>query len=113
MLPREDINVDLVLQGILSDMVYVTNGWLNGEPKDEPAFMNRLTERLSRSRRKCNVGVKEPIEVVAEFFPLHRKGPNQVDQYGSDLAVTINVETLDLTKTAFFQLKVSHDYLAR
>ena len=113
MLPHADINLDIVLQALLDDMVLATNGWLNGEPKDEPSLMNRITERLSRSRRKCDVGVNYPIEVITEFFSLHRQGPRQVDQYGSDLAVTIKVAGGDLTKTAFFQLKVSQNYKAR
>jgi hypothetical protein len=113
MLPYTEINLDLVLQGLLDDMAHVTNGWLNGEPKDEPALMNRITERLSRHRRKCDVGVTHPVEVVVEFFNLHREGPIQTDQYGSDLAVTIRIAEIDLTKTAFFQLKVSRNYKAR
>lgn len=113
MLPYAEINLDLVVQSLLDDMVHATNGWLNGEPKDEPALMNRITERLSRNRRKCDIGVGHPVEVVTDFFRLHREGPRQTDQYGADLAVTIRVAEIDLTKTVFFQLKVSHHYKAR
>jgi hypothetical protein len=73
MFPYSDVNVDTILDALLDDMRHVTDGWLNGEPRDEPAFMNRATERLNRRRRKCDVGVKQPVEVESEFFVLHRR----------------------------------------
>lgn len=107
-----DINFDKVLKEILGDMETVTSGWLAGRPRDETALLNRITERLQRSRRKCDVGVNEPMEMTAEFFELHRRGDRQTDAHAADLAVTIDIPSQNFRKTALFQLKVSRDYVA-
>ena len=98
-------------------MAGVVEGWANGKPQDEPALLNRITEALARNRRKCDVGVKTPMIMRAEFYELHRRGAKQADRYGSDIAVTIRIENGSprrptLLKTAFFQLKVSSGYAA-
>ena len=108
----DNINFDRLIAEILSDMEHVADGWSKGRPQDETALLNRLTERLSRSRRKCDVGVGTPIGLEAEFFELHRRGKNQTDKYGADFAVTIHAPVVDFKKTAFFQLKKSKDYQA-
>jgi hypothetical protein len=43
----------------------------------------------------------------SELYHLHRRGENQTDHYGSDFAVTIQVDDARLIKTALFQLKLS------
>ncbi len=39
------------------------------------------------------------------MLSLHRRGPNQTDQYGSDIAVTLSIERASYLKTALLQLK--------
>jgi hypothetical protein len=106
------LNFDRVLEALLDDMAKATDGWANGSPLDEMALMNRITEKLTRKRRRCDVGAEFPVELHAEFFDLHRRGEAQVDKFGSDLAVTVQIPSDGFVKTAFFQLKVSRDYQA-
>jgi len=105
-----NINFDRLIAEILSDMEHVADGWSKGRPQDETALLNRITERLSRSRRKCDVGVGRPVGLEAKFFELHRRGKNQTDKYGSDFAVTVDAPAEQFRKTALFQLKKSRDY---
>lgn len=110
-LPKS-INFDRVLKDILSDMEHVADGWSRGRPQDETALLNRITERLSRHRRRCDVGVETPVTVEAEFYELHRRGSKQTDRYGADFAVTIAIPAENFMKTALFQLKKTHAYKA-
>ena len=71
--------------------------------------MNRITEQLSRDRRRCDVGVRVPVAMESKVYQLHRKGSHGQDQYGADLAITISVPELDWVKTALFQMKRSSD----
>lgn len=109
-LPK-NINFDRVIADILGDMKFVANGWSHGAANDETALLNRITERLMRRRRRCDVGVSTPMVVEADYFELHRAGTNQTDKYGADFAVTICIPTEDYKKTAFFQLKKSSGYV--
>lgn len=108
----DNINFDRVIADILSDMETVARGWADGRPKDEIALLNRITEQLSRKRRKCDIGVETPMEMEAAIYELHRQGDNQKDRYGSDFAVTIDIPTAGFKKTALFQLKKSTNYKA-
>lgn len=109
------INFDIVLKELLHDMADVADCWANGSPKDETALLNRITERLSRKRRKCDVGTTSPVIMTAELYELHRRGKRQTDKYGADLAVTISINNPNgpkpyLLKTALFQLKIASAY---
>jgi hypothetical protein len=110
-LPK-NINFDRVIAEILGDMEHVAHGWSNGRPQDETALLNRITERLSRNRRKCDVGVETPVNLEVEFYELHRRGLNQTDRHGADFAVTIDIPAENYKKTALFQLKKSRAYKA-
>lgn len=78
-------------------------GWQAGSPTDEIAFLNRLTEQLF-SLASCTMG-SPPTIARSRLWMLHRKGPKQIDKYGSDLAVTVSFPSIGRLKTAFFQLK--------
>lgn len=108
----ENINFDRVIAEILGDMEHVADGWSKGRPQDETALLNRITERLSRNRRKCDVGVETPVSLETEFYELHRRGLNQTDRHGADFAVTIDIPAENYKKTALFQLKKSSGYKA-
>lgn len=108
----DNINFDRLIAELLRDMEAATHGWASGRPKDEIALLNRITEQLSRRRRRCDIGVAAPVEMEAEIYELHRRGVNQTDRYGADFAVTIDMPTTGFKKTALFQLKKSTDYKA-
>lgn len=104
------INFDRVAQNTLADLGTAVGGWLKGHPRDEVALMNRVTERLARRRRGCDVGTHVPVVMQSSLAILHRKGPKQVDRYGCDLAITVSIEDEDFIKTALFQFKKSTEY---
>ena len=85
------------------------NGWVLGGAIDEVALLNRLIEQLLKKRRR-DVGNRENHEVKAQVALLHRKGKNQNDEYGCDLALTVVIDSSKFVKTALFQLKTSDDY---
>lgn len=107
--PPPNIDADRLIKLILNEVDIAARGWRDGDPQDEMAFMNRLTERLKRKRRKCDVGESSPMKAESTTYVLHRKGINQKDKYGADLAVTLDVEG-GWRKTAIFQLKKCKGY---
>ena len=106
----DGLDFDFVINHLLSEMRVAVQGWTGGQPRDEVAFMNRLTERLARNRHGCDVGVNVPVNMRTEVAVLHRQGTNQTDQYGADLAVTIDINDGQYVKTALFQFKKSETY---
>jgi hypothetical protein len=105
----QELNLDILAFQVLHDVGAALSEWSTGQPRNEEAFMNHLTGRLVRRRRGCDVGLVEPISVRSEIALLHRKGPKQTDKYGSDLAVTLYVDSNRYVKTALFQLKKSEE----
>lgn len=105
-----NLNLDQLMYVVLGDILEAVHGWVSGLPTDEVALLNRVTERLARRRRGCDVGLLHPMKVSAQIANLHRQGPNQTDMYGSDLAVTINIDGNTYLKTAFFQFKRAEGY---
>ena len=103
------IDFDKIVSQALDVVGTAINGWLRGQPHEEVALLNRITEQLSRRRRNCDVGVKTPVAMESKAYQLHRRGSQGQDQYGSDLAITISVPELGWIKTALFQLKRSND----
>jgi hypothetical protein len=108
----QNLDFDKLAGHVIWDVLAAVDGWLAGRPCDETAFINRLTEKLARNRRTCDIGTIEPMTVTAEVAILHRRGRQQTDRYGSDLAVTLRTDNGDFLKTAFFQVKKSQDYVA-
>lgn len=105
-----NLNFDQLMYVVLRDILEAVHGWVSGLPTDEVALLNRVTEKLARRRRGCDVGLLHPMKVSAQIANLHRKGPNRTDMYGSDLAVTINIDGNTYLKTAFFQFKRAEGY---
>lgn len=110
MAPPKIIDFDKIAKFALADISNALDGWLKGQPTSEEALMNRVTEHLGKQRRKCNVGVGKIIKVKRQLALLHRKGPNQTDLFGSDLAITIFIEDANFLKTAFFQFKTGDNF---
>ena len=105
----EILDFDRVACQALREIGTAVNGWLSGQPHEEVALMNRITEQLSRGRRNCDVGVRVPVAMESKVYQLHRRGSQGQDQYGADFAVTISVPESDWIKTALFQMKRSSD----
>jgi hypothetical protein len=104
-----NLDADKLIQFIQREVSVAALGWQNGDPQDEVAFMNRLTELLKKRRRQCDVGKISPMKAKSSTYVLHRKGPRQTDQYGADLAVTLDVGE-SWRKTVIFQLKKCQNY---
>jgi hypothetical protein len=110
MAPPKTIDFDKIARFVLADISSALDGWIKGQPTSEEALMNRVTEKLKKQRRNCNVGVGKVINVKSQLTMLHRKGANQTDLFGSDLAITIFIEDTNLLKTAFFQFKTGNNF---
>lgn len=99
---------DKLLGQVLPKMYNALAAWLQGMAADETALMNQISSEFNPQRsRKCDIGKFGVYSVSTELFELHRRGVDQVDEYGSDLALTIQAP--DFTKTAFFQFKIAKD----
>ena len=103
------LDQDEFLRIAVEDILVAANGWLSGAPLDEVALLNRITAELGRRRRGCDLGLETPVRTTCHVFLLHRQGANQVDLFGSDLAVTVDFNDGQFIKTAFFQLKRSSE----
>jgi hypothetical protein len=108
----KNIDFDKLVTITMADIAFAMKEWLEGLPNDEVALMNRVTARLNRRRHGCDVGVNSIVKVESQLAMLHRKGINQIDQYGSDLAITVQINELNFQKTAFFQFKKSKSFEA-
>lgn len=81
--------------------------WIDGRVLEEQALLNHTIGQFKPTRRGCDIGAKNVIEGKTKLFTLHRKGVKQIDKFGSDLAVTLKIASIDFCKTAFFQFKKS------
>lgn len=103
-----EIDFDKILRASFFEIGIAISGWLNGQLLEEVALMSRITERLSRQRNSCDVGIELPVSMDCKVHKLHRRGLNQTDKYGSDLAITVTLNGSSIfLKTALFQLKKS------
>lgn len=108
-----DLDFDRVLAETLNAVQIAIAGWHKGGLHSEEPLMSRLSEQFSRSRRGCDVGSTTPMRMTSQVALLHRKGDNNRDKYGADLAITVFIEPAEFLKTALFQLKVSEDFTAQ
>lgn len=103
---------DKLLRQVLPRLYRALDDWLQGMAADETALMNQITSEFNpRRSRTCDIGKCGVYSVSSELFELHRRGVDQIDEYGSDVALTI--EAPDFTKTAFFQFKISKNDTAQ
>ena len=108
------LDFDKFASQVTYDMRVSIANWLRGAPTDEPALMSQISSNIFRKRRKCDIGYGPKFEMEFKLYELHRKGKHQTDKFGSDLALTINIETPKrFQKTAFFQFKVATDDKAK
>lgn len=106
---------DKLLRHLLPPIFDALDSWQGGMNADEGSLMNQITSALNTRRaRRCEVGLSGPFRLQTELFELHRRGPNQTDQFGSDLAVTVTARTNPaFVKTAFFQFKIANSAQVR
>jgi len=107
------LDFDRVLAETLNTVQVAITGWQKGGLHSEEPLMSRLSEQFSRPRRGCDVGSSVPMRMTSQVALLHRKGDNNRDKYGADLAITVFIEPAGFLKTALFQLKVSEDFTAK
>jgi hypothetical protein len=116
------LNLDKAVAYGIQAAYQAMRGWLRGRPLDEVALMNRIVEKLVYS--KCPPWRSPAYYLDRRLFLLHRQGKKQVDKYGADFAVTLNLfATRDFeqeglkpsvfSKTALFQLKKGDNYNAK
>ena len=100
---------DKFLRHLLPPVFDALNTWQRGMNADEGALMNQVTAALNTPRaRRCEIGLADSYLLQTKLFQLHRRGPNQTDKFGSDLAVTVNALTSpSFVKSAFLQFKVA------
>jgi hypothetical protein len=103
------ISKDWLVREAMTEVESACQGWLAGPPQHEVALLSRITERLLRQRRGCDVGLQRRVTVVPEVSVWDRKGPGTSDLSGCDLAVTLNIPAEPFLKTACFQLKRSEN----
>lgn len=106
------VDIDKIAATVWACTTKAIAGWLKGAPRDETAFVNRLTEQLVAIRRGCDVGLDQKVVVKSRVALLHRRGPGATDLFGGDLAVTILAEPGDFVKTALFQVKKGSQFKA-
>ena len=103
----QKINFDKVLTLSYLKILDALEGWKSGYFLEEAALLNRIFENFD-SLENCDVGINSNITIESFPIPLHRQDKGK-DAFGSDLAVTVYFEKINLLKTAFFQFKTSED----
>lgn len=101
------ISKDRLIYHALFELSEASKGWLAGPPQEEVALLSRMTERLLRRRRGCDVGVGTRVAFTPDVQVCHRRGLHGTDLFGCDLAVTLNIRPERFRKTACLQLKRS------
>ena len=98
------VDTALIVGWVHRHLDYAIRRWLRGFPHSEEALLNHMSGNVL-FRRSCDIGMSERLLGKATGLELHRRGPDQTDRYGCDLAVTFSVPGQNYTKTAFIQLK--------
>ena len=115
------LNLDKAVAYGVQAAYQAMRGWLRGRPLDEVALMSRVVEKLVHN--KCPPWRSPDYYLDRRLFLLHRQGKKQVDKYGADFAVTLNLFDARrfekegprpslFSKTALFQLKKGDNYVA-
>lgn len=123
------LSLDHMVAFALSAAYKALHGWLRGQPHDELALLNRLTEELRYGA--CpewpEASRSQIYDLRRQLFVLHHRGGKHsgddkgTDAYGADLAITLNIfskpASIDgptgpsvFSKTALFQLKTDDNF---
>lgn len=103
----ETIDFDKIAAIAYSRAANAVRQWIDGRVLEEQALLNHTIGQFKPTRRGCDIGAKNIIEGKTKLFTLHRKGIKQIDKFGSDLAITLKINSIDFCKTAIFQFKKS------
>lgn len=80
---------------------------------EEVFFLHDLFRHSDMHRHGWDLGLRAPARVRHDVARLHQKGANRTDKFGSDFALTIDIQgKFTLRKTALFQTKLSKNYSA-
>jgi len=100
-------------EAVLSALLRVkeaTSRWIKSSTKTEAVLLNEVSDALlAVASNNCRSQIYPTLEVSASRTILDRKGMNNRDLFGADLAVTLSLyedEQLIKQRTALFQLKV-------
>lgn len=94
----------------LNQVKEATRRWINSSLHNEAVLLNEVSDALLEiASNKCRSKIYPDMDVSASRTILDRKGKNNQDLFGADLAVTLSLfegEQLIKQRTALFQLKV-------
>lgn len=94
----------------LNQVKEATRRWINSSLHNEAVLLNEVSDALLKvASNKCRSQIYPDMDVSASRTILDRKGTNNQDLFGADLAVTLSLfegEQLIKQRTALFQLKV-------
>lgn len=101
---------DDVVSSALNQIKFATKGWIDSSLRNETVLLNNISDALLKvASNKCQSQIYSDMDVSASRTILDRKGDNNQDKFGADLAVTLSLfekEELIKQRTALFQLKV-------
>jgi hypothetical protein len=101
---------DDAVYSALNQVREATRRWINSSLHNEAILLNEVSDALLEvASKKCRSPIYLDMDVSASRTILDRKGKNNRDLFGADLAVTLSLfkdEQLIKQRTALFQLKV-------
>ena len=84
--------------------------WRLGIP-EEVFFLHDFFRHSDLHPNGWDIGLRAPAPVRHRVARLHQKGTNRTDKFGSDFALTIDIQgKFTLRKTALFQTKLADNY---
>jgi hypothetical protein len=106
------IDRDKLLNQVFRNLFGALEAWRHSAPTGETEAMSHIISAFNkRKTRNCDIGVSGEVKVESRFAPLHRRGGDSSDKFGSDLALTVTTDLggSPFSKTAFLQLKIASD----
>jgi hypothetical protein len=101
---------DEAVYSALNQVKAATSRWINSSLHNEAVLLDEVSKALlDVASNKCRSQIYPDMDVSASRTILDRKGKNNQDLFGADLAVTLSLfegELLLKQRTALFQLKV-------
>lgn len=84
--------------------------WRFGIPQ-EVFFLHDFFRHSDLHSNGWDIGLRAPARVRHDVTRLHQQGANRTDTFGSDFALTIDIQgKFTLRKTALFQTKLADNY---
>lgn len=94
----------------LNQVREATQNWIKSSLRNETVLLNEVSNALLEvTSNECRSQIYPDMNVSASRIILDRRGKNNQDLFGADLAVTLSLfdgKKLEKQRTALFQLKV-------